>query len=167
MSTITTPDHVFFYSGSVFSNFHWTEGQFRYRGRWVDSSEVGFMLAKALFFDDAETAAKIAAAKSSFEAKALGRQVRGYVDREWEVVREGFMSHVLLAKFDQNPTFAAELKATGDRILIEASPTDRVWGVGLDVEAAAAFAPPGARDEIQWPGRNLLGKALMTVRGLL
>lgn len=173
MSTpaITTDDFVLFYSGTIYSNFHWTEGQFTYGAAKLPfrSSETAFMFAKALFFADVEVAARICNAKSSFEAKALGRAVKGYVDKEWECVRLGYMQHVLLAKFTQNPEWAAQLKATGDRILVEASPTDRVWGVGLDVEAAVQYAAnstfTGA--SLKWPGRNLLGQALMTVRGLL
>lgn len=169
--TVTTPTHVFFYSGTIYSNFHWTPGQFCYGAAQLPfcCSEAAFMYAKALFFHDAEMASKIAAAKSAFEAKALGRQVKGYVDKEWECVRLGCMQHVLLAKFGQNPEWAIELMATGDRILVEASPVDAIWGVGLDVEAAVKHAENtsflGAA--ITWPGRNLLGQALMTVRGLL
>ena len=168
-AAVTTPTHLFFYSGTIYSNFHWTENQFRYRDMSVSSSEVAFMLAKALFFGDSETAAKIANAKSSFDAKALGRQVRGYVDREWECVRLGMMQHVLLAKFGQNPEWAAQLKATGNRILVEASPVDLVWGAGLD-EAACLKHDQNSSfvgASLTWPGRNLLGKALMTVRDLL
>ncbi len=157
----TTDHHVFFYSGSVFSNFYWTKDQFRYGAAQLSfsSSEAAFMYAKALFFHDAVTASKIVAATSSFQAKSLGREVKGYVDKEWECVRLGYMQHVLLAKFSQNPEFAQTLKATGERVLVEASPTDRIWGIGVSEQEAAAGAP--------WQGRNLLGEALMTVRGML
>lgn len=169
MSEIITDTHVFFYSDTILSNFHWTQDQFRYGAARLpfNSSEVCFMYVKALFFNDAEAASKIAAAKSSFDAKALGRQVKGYVDKEWECVREGFMTHVLLAKFSQNPEWAAQLKATGSRILVECSPTDGIWGVKMSVEDAAAFIARDAMNCCLWPGRNLLGEALMKVRVLL
>ncbi len=166
---ITTDTHIFFYSKTIFSNFHWTEAQFRYGAANLsfNSSEVAFMYAKALFFHDAITASEIARATSSFDAKALGRQVKGYVDKEWECVRLGFMQHVLLAKFTQNPEWADQLKATRDRTLVEASPTDLVWGIGFSVEDAAASIREDEMNICLWPGRNLLGHALMSVRSLL
>lgn len=80
------------------------------------------------------------------------------------------MTYVLYLKFSQNPDFAAELKSTGNRILIEASPTDKVWGVGMDVESAAEHVQLGialGANDVTWPGRNLLGEALMKVREML
>lgn len=164
---ITTDTHVFFYGGVHYSNWHVTRGQFHdpVLDRTYDHSEGGFMAHKARFFGDLESFELMGGSPPT--VKRAGREIRGYNDEAWNAVRLGFMEWVLLCKYRSNPEWAAELKATGNRILIEASPTDRVWGIGMDVEAAAAFAPPGARDEIQWPGRNLLGKALMTVRGLL
>lgn len=66
-----------------------------------------------------------------------------------------------LAKFEQNPDMRAELAATGSRVLVEASPLDRIWGIGLRAD------DPRARDASQWRGENLLGQALMDVRGRL
>lgn len=175
MSTITTPDHVFFYTNYL-SNW-WSTRDIKPQfidpisGIAFNNSEESFIWQKARFFGDAETCVKIAdhaqARGHPRDVKALGRLVKGYNDKAWDCVREGAMAYSCWLKFSQNPDLAAELKATGDRILVEASPVDRVWGCGLDVEAAAAFAPPGARDEVVWPGRNLLGKALMMVRTLL
>ncbi len=170
MSTITTDNHVFFYSGrEVFSNWHTTPRQIvePRLDTAFDSSEQAFMWVKAAFFGDEDTGRLIEQECDPRGVKALGRQIKGYNDAEWETVREGLMAYVNLLKYRQNPDFAAQLKATGDRILVEASPVDAIWGVGMSVEQAAAHAQPGARDEVIWPGRNLLGKALMTVRGLL
>jgi len=64
-------------------------------------------------------------------------------------------------KFRQNPPLAAALLATGDTILVEASPYDRIWGVGLK------WNDPRILDRSLWLGTNLLGKALMKVRGVL
>lgn len=84
-------------------------------------------------------------------------------------MREGYMAHVLLAKFGQNAGWKTMLQLTGDRIMVEASPTDAIWGVGLSVEDAVKHAENSSflGASLTWPGRNLLGKALMTVRGLL
>ena len=131
------------------------------------------MWYKAVFFGDDDAVVAIidhaAARRHPSEVKELGRQIVGYNDKAWTTVREGFMTYVNLLKYQQNPDLATQLKATGDRIIVEASPVDAIWGVGLDIEAAAKHAESttfmGAA--IKWPGQNLLGKSLMTVRGLL
>ncbi len=169
--TITTDHFVLFYSNTIYSNFHWTDSQFFYRRACapMGSSEVGLMYEKAVFFDDIETSEKILYAGSSFEVKALGRQVRDYVDKEWECVRFGLMQNVLLSKFSQNPEWAAELKATGNRTLVECSKTDGIWGVKLDIDEAAKHVENSAFTgaSVTWPGQNLLGQALMQVRSLV
>lgn len=160
---ITTDTHVYFYSGgTIYSNWHTTSCQFTdpLTGFVYHSTEMAFMHMKALFFRDDRVAETILRDDGEpARVKLLGRQIRGYDDASWECVRLGFMTYVNLLKFRQNPAWRDELKATDNRILVEASPVDRIWGIGRSVEEAAA----GAR----WDGRNLLGEALMTVRGLL
>ena len=159
---ITTDTHVYFYSGgSIYSNWHATPKQFHdpLADLPFDHTEGAFMYYKAVFFHDLSVAAKAATEKDPRNVKALGRQVRRYNDKAWECVRLGYMTYVNLLKYQQNPEWGAELKATGNRILVEASPYDRIWGIGRSVDEAAAGA--------EWLGRNLLGEALMTVRGLL
>ncbi len=176
MSTpaIITDTHVFFYSGgSIYSNWHETPDQFSdplNGGLTFISSEVAFIWWKAVFFQDHRVATLLEQkGMDSRTAKQLGRTIKGYDDKAWECVRPGFMAYPLLLKFQQNPDMGAELKATEDRILIEASPTDKIWGVGLDIEAAVKHAENSVflGAALKWPGRNLLGEALMTVRGLL
>ncbi len=179
---IKTDTHLFFYSGrTIYSNWHETPDQFSdplNSGLTFTSSEVAFMWWKAVFFQDHKIASLLEQQGCTpLTAKQLGRQIKGYDDKAWECVRLGYMNYCLWLKFSQNPEWADELKATGDRILIEASPTDKIWGVGMDIEEAAAcvreyhrsVAEDGsdAMESPNWPGRNLLGQALMTVRGLL
>ena len=71
------------------------------------------------------------------------------------------MVEALLAKFSQNPSMLAALLATGDDALVEASPYDRIWGIG------PGPSDPRASDRSQWLGTNLLGQALMSVRAQL
>ena len=159
---ITTDTHVYFYSGrEVYSNWHRTKGQFidHSTGLSFDTSEQHFMWQKARFFSDELIAAKIAGTVDAAAVKQLGRQVLLYNDKAWECVRLGCMAYSCYLKFAQNAEWGVQLKDTGSRILVEASPVDRIWGIGRTVEEAAAGAP--------WDGRNLLGEALMTVRGLL
>lgn len=185
---ITTPTHLFFYSGrTIYSNWYETPDQFSdplNGGLTFTSSETAFMWWKAVFFQDHKIATLLEQKGCTpLTAKQLGRQIKDYDDKVWECVRLGYMQYVLYLKFLQNPEWADRLKTTGKRVLIEASPTDRVWGCGLDVEAAAAHAKAEEDahwldqgtlqcrgfnpQSIKWPGRNLLGQALMTVRSLL
>lgn len=117
------------------------------------------MLEKALLFDPSKVDA-IARATQPDKAKALGRAVQNYDDAVWSSVRYDKMVEVLRAKFKE-PVMRDILLRTGDRIIVEASPYDRIWGVGLDVEDTRVL------DENQWRGQNLLGKALMDVRAEL
>lgn len=118
-----------------------------------------FMMAeKARLFGDEETLAQILAAAHPGGAKQLGRQVRGFDETAWEKARFDVVVRGNEAKFTQNPELGEFLRATGGRILVEASPVDRVWGIGL------AENDPGAGDPAAWKGLNLLGFALMEVR---
>jgi ribA/ribD-fused uncharacterized protein len=116
------------------------------------------MAAKTLLFGDAETAARIQAAPHPGAAKKLGRQVRGFDERSWVQRRFDLVITGNLAKFGQHPQLRDFLLGTGNRILVEASPLDRIWGIGLAVDDERATSPQ------QWPGLNLLGFALMEVR---
>lgn len=153
-----TDTHVYFWRNKTpFSNFY--RRPFRYKGYNLQFSEQGFMLEKALLFDPSKVDA-IARATQPDKAKALGREVQNYDDAVWSSVRYDKMVEVLRAKFTE-PFMRDILLRTGDRIIVEASPYDRIWGVGLDVEDACIL------DEKNWQGQNLLGEALMDVRAEL
>ena len=117
------------------------------------------MMEKANLFDPSKVEA-IAQATQPDKAKALGRAVQNYDDAVWSSIRYDKMVEVLRAKFKE-PFMRDILLRTGDRIIVEASPYDRIWGVGLDVEDIRVL------DEKNWRGQNLLGKALMDVRAEL
>ncbi len=146
--------YVPFYGSTVFSNFHRMDVEFR--GHVYPSSEHAFMAAKALCFGDDETLRAIQkTAPSPMSAKMLGRRVSPYDDELWCSRRFDYMVEVLESRF-KNPDARAALVATGDAVLVEASPRDHVWGVGVGHEKAV--------DETNWRGANLLGAALMVVR---
>lgn len=94
-------------------------------------------------------------------AKALGRQVRGFRESAWERERFAIVVRGNLAKSGQHPELREYLAGTRARVLAEASPTDRVWGIGLEASDSRA------EDPRQWRGLNLLGFALMAVRDRL
>ena len=153
-----TDTHVYFWRNKApFSNFY--RRPFTYKGYDLQFSEQGFMLEKANLFDLSKVEA-IARATQPDKAKALGRAVQNYDDAVWSSVRYDKMVEVLRAKFKE-PLMRNILLRTGDRVIVEASPYDRVWSVGLGMEDARIL------DEKNWRGQNLLGKALMDIRAEL
>lgn len=153
----TTDTHVYFWDGP-FSN--WTNAPFFDNVAQVQfyNTEQAFMYYKSFFFGDHGTLAKIIIEFSPSEVKQLGRQIKGYDDKAWQAVRYGYMVYVNYLKFSKNEDFKNVLLETKGKTLVEASPYDRVWGVGLRED------DPFILDETKWQGQNLLGKALMDVR---
>jgi ribA/ribD-fused uncharacterized protein len=122
------------------------------------SAEHYMMSAKAMLFGDTETAGLIRAAPHPGAAKALGRQVRGFDEQRWADRRFELVVAANMAKFGQHADLREFLLGTGRRVLVEASPQDRIWGIGLTADDERA----GSAD--RWLGLNLLGFALMEVR---
>ncbi|MFE9365856.1 NADAR family protein [Streptomyces sp. NPDC006978] len=122
------------------------------------SAEHWMMAGKARLFGDAEAEAEAVAARTPAAAKKVGRLVRDFDDTVW--VRERFALVVEggVHKFGQDPALRAYLLNTGERVLVEASPVDRIWGIGL------AKDDPRTADPASWRGLNLLGFALMEAR---
>lgn len=116
------------------------------------------MYCKAFLFQDTECAAKILQSPTPRQQKALGRQVRGFDPRVWELFREGIVATGSYAKFTQDADLRELLLATAGTTLVEATPHDRVWGIGLGQE------DPRAKDRSRWRGRNLLGEILTRTR---
>lgn len=116
------------------------------------------MYHKALLMEDDEIANQILALENAHpsRAKALGRQVRSFDVKIWQQHADRVVTEANYYKFSQDEELKAVLLGTGDRVLVEASPEDRIWGIGFDAEHAE-----GREDE--W-GENRLGKALMEVR---
>ena len=118
-----------------------------------------FMMAqKARLFGDEDTRKKILTAATPKAAKQLGRGVKNFDEARWQEQRFEFVVEGNLAKFGQNRELGSFLIGTGDSVLVEASPLDRIWGIGLGANDERATDPA------QWRGLNLLGFALMEVR---
>src|ERR1043166_189724 len=146
----------FFRPEAPFSQWH--PAQFELGGRIFGCAEQYMMYGKAILFGDPEAAAAILAAASPKQHKALGRQVRGFDDAIWKQNREQIVFDGSRGKFTQNPARRQALLDTAGTELVEASPFDRIWGIGL------AASDPRAEDPAQWRGRNLLGKILTRLR---
>lgn len=136
----------------------WAPHGFELAGVRYATAEHFMMAEKARLFGDAEALAAILAAPSPADAKSLGRAVRGYDDRAWATARLEAVVRGNVAKFGQDEALRAFLDATEDRVLVEASPRDRIWGIGMGA------SNPAARDPRTWRGQNLLGFALMEAR---
>jgi ribA/ribD-fused uncharacterized protein len=136
----------------------WWPVEFTVDGVLFRSAEHFMMWRKAMLFGDDGTAARIVEAATPKDAKALGRRVAGFDERVWSDHRFEIVVAAGREKFGQNPDLRTYLLGTGDRVLVEASPTDRVWGIGL------AASDERATDPTRWRGLNLLGFALMQAR---
>ncbi len=139
----------------------WWMSDFIVAGERYSCTEQFMMAEKARLFGDEEMLAEIMKAKHPKEMKAYGRAVRGFDKQVWdsqcyEIVKRGNM-----AKFSQNEALGDYLSTTKNRILVEASPRDRIWGIGM------GKANPEAENPMKWRGKNLLGFALTEVRDQL
>jgi ribA/ribD-fused uncharacterized protein len=165
-----TDTHVYFFtSEDIFSNFH--HSPFLYRRKVNDlifgeitqeyhfkNSEQAFMFEKALYFEDFETAEKCIIETDPKKVKKLGREVSNFNADKWDEVSFDKMYNVCFHKYTFNKEAHKALIETGNRILVEASPYDLKWGVGLSK----------GNDQIlfekNWKGENRLGNVLMKGR---
>lgn len=136
----------------------WYDSSFQVNGVWYSTAEHYMMAQKAQLFNDMASFKAIIRSTSPKDAKALGRRVQGYESAAWEEARFEIVVAGNLAKFSQNKALREFLLSTDSKILVEASPSDIIWGIGL-IESDKRTQNPSS-----WPGQNLLGFALMTVR---
>jgi ribA/ribD-fused uncharacterized protein len=146
-------------SDAVFSQFF--PCSFALHGVRYAFAEQWMMASKARLFDDPESLAQILAATAPLDCKKLGRKVRGFDEEVWRQHRFDIVTAGSVGKFGQDSTLRAYLLATGDEVLVEASPTDCVWGTRVHRQHEDAQNP------LRWRGQNLLGFALMRARGIL
>ena len=136
----------------------WWPAPFIVDGLAYPTAEHWMMAGKARLFDDPAGLAAVLAARSPGAAKAAGRKVRGFDEQRWTTARYALVVAGNLAKFTQHSDLGRFLLTTGERVLVEASPYDRIWGIGM------AASNPKVRHPSAWRGLNLLGFALMDVR---
>jgi ribA/ribD-fused uncharacterized protein len=157
-----TVNEIYFFRESgkygPFSNF--------YPSRFIESniefncSEQYFMYYKCLTFDkeNKPLLEAILNEKSPIKIKNFGRQVKNYNDKVWGEKRYQVMVKALHLKFSQNKEIKDLLISTKEKILFEASPFDKIWGIGYDGKTAVSMI-----DKTKF-GKNLLGQALMEIR---
>ena len=122
-------------------------------------SEQYLMACKAFIMNDLATMEKIMHADNPYQCKKLGRQVKNWNQEVWDQHKGEIMFDALYYKFSQNDDILQKLLSTGNSILAEASPRDRIWGIGLNITDGQSGK--------NWRGQNLLGKTLMRVREYL
>ncbi|MER5531043.1 NADAR family protein [Streptomyces sp. NPDC002677] len=136
----------------------WWPSRFVVDGVDYATAEHWMMAGKARLFGDAEAERRVMAAGHPAEAKKAGRLVRNFDEAAWERERFEMVARGSVHKFGADPRLREYLLGTGDRVLVEASPVDRIWGIGL------AATDEAAEDPSRWRGLNLLGFALMEAR---
>jgi ribA/ribD-fused uncharacterized protein len=163
------PDYVYFWSsfentdGSVSETClsQWYVARFEYEGVAYRTAEHFMMAEKARLFGDEAALRKILRTRFPAEVKRFGREIVAFDESVWQAQRFDLVVRGNLAKFSQNPRLAEYLLATTDTVIVEASPADAIWGIGLAEEHPYTAQPA------LWPGLNLLGFALMEVRSRL
>ncbi|EAE1294601.1 TPA: NADAR family protein [Listeria monocytogenes] len=143
-------------SKSCFSQ--WWICSFKVDGVEYNCAEQFMMAEKAKLFNDMEMREKILAAKHPKQAKDFGRLIRGFQEDIWLKNRFNIVMRANLAKFSQNEELKKFLMQTKKWILVEASPVDKIWGIGMAADNKNVENP------LYWKGLNLLGFALMAVR---
>ncbi|MFE9775721.1 NADAR family protein [Streptomyces sp. NPDC005931] len=136
----------------------WWPAPFTVDGVRYATAEHWMMAAKARLFEDAEAEREVLAADHPSRAKKAGRLVRGFDEATWRRERFGIVVEGSVHKFAADDGLRSFLLGTGERVLVEASPVDRIWGIGLAADDRAATDPE------RWRGPNLLGFALMEAR---
>lgn len=139
----------------------WFECPFSVYNITYKTAEHWMMANKALLFGDKDNFNKIISCEKPGEAKELGRQVLGYDEQTWNEKKFDIVKLGNIHKFNQHPKFAYYLLKTENRILVEASPVDTIWGIGLSQESN------DIENIYAWRGQNLLGFALMATRDFL
>jgi ribA/ribD-fused uncharacterized protein len=152
-----TPAKDGYISASCFSQW-WDLSPFQVEGISYQTAEHWMMYQKAKLFEDEAIAKKVLESKTAAEAKKLGREVQNFDPITWDKHKYSLVKQGNLHKFGQHESLKICLHNTAPRILVEASPYDTIWGIGL-----AANAPEAANPTL-WKGQNLLGFALMEVR---
>lgn len=145
-----------FFWGGPFSQ--WAYSPFVVDGITFENAEKWMMYHKAKTFNDQEALNQILALEDPQVIKAIGRKVKNFNAEHWSSVSYEIVKMGNIHKFEQNPEMKDYLMSTGDKEIVEASPYDRIWGIGIGPSDPKRF------ESKYWNGENLLGKVIMDVR---
>lgn len=152
-------DKYTFFSKGPFSQ--WSPSEFTIDGKTFNCAEQYMMYKKALTFKDVDIATQIMATTSPKNQKDLGRQVKNFVPEIWDQISRDVVFRGNIAKFTQSDHHLVALSETKGTLLVEASPWDKLWGIGLNEQDAANTL------QENWPGLNWLGQIITEVREVL
>ena len=150
---------AFYTKHSPLSNFY--RAHFETEGRRFTSTEQYFVFKKALHFEDTDIARQVLEIHAPAKITQLGKKVQNFQKKEWLRVSGEYMFQGMLAKFSQNEKLKGFLLYTRGNVLVEASATDKFWGVELSLRSADLY------DQSKWKGQNMAGKTLERVRQTL
>ncbi|MCD6258510.1 MAG: NADAR family protein [Helicobacteraceae bacterium] len=139
----------------------WYRAEFSIENQLYLSAEHFMMASKARLFGDFHKEKEILKMVNPYDVQSLGQEVTGFDEKTWEKHRFDIVIKGNLEKFKQNEKLKKYLLETKEKILVEASPHDKIWGVGLQEEDSTIYNP------YRWKGLNLLGFALMKVRSII
>jgi len=122
------------------------------------TAEQYMMHQKALHFEDFEIAEEVMKTQNPSDQKKLGRKIRNFDKNSWDKVNLQIVYKGNYAKYTQNENLKQLLINTGDRLFVEASPEDVIWGIGLH------WSDPNVDNPLLWKGQNLLGWAITLVK---
>lgn len=166
--TQVLPEFIFFYGHWPKPNkitksclSQWYSCKFYSDGIEYNCAEQYMMSEKAKLFKDEETRQLIMKESSQGVIKKLGRQIKNFDEKEWDKNKMNIVIKGNVLKFSQNEELKKFLLETGDKILVEASPRDRIWGIGMDQNNPDVYKP------FRWKGLNLLGFSLMHARDII
>ena len=156
-------DFVFFWHEyEEYGEFsQWYKSDFTIEGVTYSTCEQYMMAQKALLFHDKEIYNKIMQSTSPKECKKLGREIKNFDDKIWKDKNEQIIYEGNYAKFSQNNDLKEKLISTGNKTLAEASPFDKIYGIGMDANN------PDITNPSTWNGKNILGNVLMRIRDKL
>ena len=162
------PEFIFFWGHKSYNNIvrksclsQWWPCKFKSNDIEYNCAEQYMMSEKAKLFKDEKTYQLILKETSQAKIKHLGRLIKNFNEIEWNKNKINIVVKGNLLKFTQNEELKNFLIETGDKILVEASPKDTIWGIGLDENN------PNAKNPYKWKGLNLLGFSLMEVRDII
>ena len=139
----------------------WWESEFEAEGKKYRTAEHFMMAQKAILFEDEATLSEILNCETPAAAKKWGRKVKNFDTNIWDAHKYELVKKGNFYKFSQEQNLNAFLLQTATKVLVEASPLDTIWGIGLDK------GNEKSTQAATWRGENLLGFALMEVREIL
>ena len=139
----------------------WAQSDFKLCGFSFNTAEQAMMLGKAALFHDVHHAQLIMDSISPNDQKGYGRKVKGFDQPKWEDICIELVTAISYAKFTQDAKYFTAMEATGNDWIVEASPYDKVWGIGMKVDH------PDFKDPSKWQGTNYLGECVMNAREII